>query len=108
MYGLVSLLVAERAREFAVRLAVGASNGQIRRLVLKVALRWTLLGAAGGLLLTIMAGRLLQASSDEIVSTDPLACLIATAALGIVCALTAWIPAVRAGFTDPTTILREQ
>ena len=74
VYGLVSFLVAERRQEVAVRIALGAARGQIRKLVLARALRWALYGSVTGMLLAYAAARLLQTVSHEIVPVDPIAC----------------------------------
>ncbi len=108
IYGLVLFLVAERRQEFAVRIALGAARGQIRKLVLASAFRWALYGALIGVVLAYAAARLLQSVSHEIVRMDPLACTSAAAVLACACVVAALVPAWRAGLTDPAATLREQ
>jgi len=108
VYGLVLFLVAERRQEFAVRLALGATRTQIRELVIGRALRWALYGAVAGVLLAIASARVMRSLSHEIVRMDPLAWAAATAMLICVCIGAAWLPAWRAGLTDPAAALREQ
>ena len=108
VYGLVSCLIAERRQEFAVRIALGAARGQIRKLVLARAASWALWGAVTGVLLAYAAARILQRLSHEIVPIDALACVSSAVILAAVCLLAAWLPAWRAGHTDPAATLREQ
>lgn len=106
VYGAMSFLVAQRTREIGVRIALGATKGNIARLVLSNAARWTAGGVAAGFLASLAAARLLTtliygvAYNDIWMLIGPsfLLCAIALAA--------AWLPALRAASVDPSIALR--
>jgi predicted permease len=102
----LSRSISERRRELGVRMAVGARAGQIQRLVIGRALRWTLLGIALGLALAWPTVGFLSSLLFEVRPTDPvvfsaIAVLVLTVSL-----LASWIPARRAAATDPVAVLR--
>ena len=107
VYGVVAFLAAQRTREFGVRMALGASRAQIRRLVVRDAVA---LGGAGvvlGVLGALAAGRLLQGLLYGVASRDPgTMALVPVLVLGVVVAA-ALGPAMRAARTDPGAVLRE-
>ena len=108
VYGVMSYMVVERIPEVGVRLAVGASPGDIVRLILK---EGSLLGAAGvaiGLVLAAAGAGALRTLLFEVPPRDPLS-LAAVAVLLLVATLVAaWLPARRASRTDPLKALRAE
>jgi putative ABC transport system permease protein len=108
VYGVMSYTVVERIPEVGVRLAVGASPGDIVRLILK---EGSLLGAAGvviGLALAAAGAGALRTLLFEVPSRDP----VSLAAVAVLLLLTtlgaAWLPARRASRTDPLKALRAE
>jgi len=106
IYGLLSFTVSLRQQEFGIRMALGAQQGDIFRMVLR---QGTLLAVAGllpGLAIAYGAARLLQSLLAGVKPADVLT--FATAAL--LCFLTTLIgtvvPALRAIRVDPTTVMR--
>ena len=108
VYGVMSYTVVERIPEVGVRLAVGASPGDIVRLILK---EGSLLGVAGvgiGLVLAAAGAGALRALLFEVPPRDPVS-LAAVAVLLLLATLAAaWLPARRASRTDPLKALRAE
>ncbi len=106
-YSLFMLVVSERSREMAVRLAIGAEPLQVMRLVLTGAGRLLMAGIVLGLLLTVAASRVMQGLLHGVSATDPTAIVTAIAMLVIVGGLATAIPARRASRVDPAKLLRQ-
>jgi putative ABC transport system permease protein len=108
LYGVMAASVRQRDAEIGVRLALGATARDVRRLVLGEGLRLAAGGAVAGLALAWTATRLLRGSLFEIEPLDP-ATLVGAAALLIGAALIAtYLPARRAGKVDPVVMLRAE
>jgi predicted permease len=106
LYGVVSYGAGLRLREFAIRTALGAQAGDIRRIVLAHALRLWIWGSAVGMVLAWMAGRALKTQLYGVGSADVVT-LAAAPALLLVTALLAGLgPTRRAGRVDPAVTLR--
>ncbi len=106
LYALVTYFVAQRRHEIGVRIALGASAGDVVRLTVGQALRLTLTGAAIGLLLAIALGRLMQAGLLGIASSDPRIAGVFAAILIAASLLAGYLPARRAAAIDPMAALR--
>jgi len=106
LYGLLTLLIADRRRELGVRIALGASRGDLVRLVLAGAGRLIALGMAGGLILTFAASHVLQTLLFGVTAHDPRALAAGVLALAIVSALAIAIPARQAARIDPIEAIR--
>jgi predicted lysophospholipase L1 biosynthesis ABC-type transport system permease subunit len=106
LYGVLSYSVARRTREIGLRKALGASRGDLVRLVYGE-LRPVLLGIALGLAGAVAFGNLLESQLYGISGPDPVSLLGATAILVVVAAGAAWLPARRAAGLDPVEALRE-
>jgi putative ABC transport system permease protein len=105
-YGILSLSVASRRRELAIRAAVGAEGRDIRNLIMGEGVRLIAGGIVAGLLVAIAFSRVLQTFLFGVEPTDPLTLI----GVGIVFAFTAmlacWAPARRATAVDPVEALR--
>lgn len=106
LYGVMSVLAAERTREFGVRLALGAGADHLRRIVLGQGLRLVLPGVGLGLLGAALGVRALRGVLFDISPFDPLT-FAATSLCLVTVALAACLgPARRALRVDPTVALR--
>jgi hypothetical protein len=108
VFGVTSHAVTTRRREMGIRLAVGALPRQVRALVLGRALRTTLLGTTGGLLVAWWSTRLVAALLVKTDAHDPRvfgAVGVLLVALGV---LSAWWPARHAARLDPVAVLRTE
>ena len=106
IYGVVSYVVGQRRREFGVRMALGATARDVRRMVVR---EGVMLGAAGvsvGLIAALALSRLLRTLLFGVSASDPVTYgLVAVALLGVA-VLASYLPARRASATDPTEALR--
>jgi putative ABC transport system permease protein len=106
VYGVLSLSVAARKRELAIRTAMGAGRRDILKLVLGEGLRLIAMGVTAGLTAAIALSRVLRSFLFEVEPTDPVT-LIAVGLLFVGVALLAcWGPARRAAKVDPLEALR--
>jgi len=106
LFGVISYLVAERTREFGVRMALGADRGSIYWQILKRAAELAVGGCGIGLLLSLFASRVLQASLYQVSRFDwPTLVLLPLFLLSIVLFAAYW-PARRATRVDPMVALR--
>ena len=108
VYAVSANAVTARVNEFGVRISLGANSANIRRLVLRGALRPVVFGLAGGILLSIGFGRLLRALLFEVSPTDPLSIAGASLLLIAVTVVATLVPAQRATRVDPVIALRAE
>jgi ABC-type antimicrobial peptide transport system permease subunit len=107
-YGLISFIATSRAREFGIRMALGATRGSIGRLIVSQGVRLTLLGEGAGVLASAALGRLLASLLYGVRSFDAETALLTIAILGIATATAALIPAYRSTRVQPVTALRTE
>ncbi len=108
LYGVMAASVRQRDRELGVRLALGATAGDVRRLVLGEGLRLAAAGTVAGLALAWAATRLL---SGLLFETEPLELTTLIGAAGILVGaalLATYVPARRAARIDPVALLRAE
>src|SRR6516165_3490401 len=106
VYGVLAYAVARRTHEIGIRMALGATKGDVFRLVLGKATSVTVLGIVIGWVGSLSVTRLLGSLLYGVKPTDPLTFAIASATLGGVAALAAYIPTRRATQVDPMVALR--
>jgi predicted permease len=106
LFGVISYLVAERTREFGVRMALGADRASIYWQVLKRAAELAVGGCGIGLLLSVFVSRLLQASLYQISRFDLTTLVVLPLLLLSVVLFAAYWPARRATRVDPMVALR--
>jgi putative ABC transport system permease protein len=106
IYGVVSLLVTQRTQEIGIRVALGATPGDVTRMMVWQASIWIGLGAAAGILGSLVAARWIGSLLFGIRANDPATLAEAAALLLIVALLGAWVPARRAAQLDPMVALR--
>ena len=108
LYGITAWSVARRTSEIGVRTALGATRGEVFRLVVKGALAQTGIGLAVGLPVALAAGRLLAGQVFGVTTWDPMILTAASVVLGGSAAMAATIPALQASSVDPVTALRSE
>jgi putative ABC transport system permease protein len=108
IYGLMSYAVEQRMQEIGIRMALGADQGKIMRLVLGQGLRLGAVGTALGLAGAYGLTRLLAKSLFGVKPSDPLAFSIVAATLIAVTLLAAFVPTRRAMRVDPMVALRQE
>jgi len=106
LYGLLSLQVARRQREFGIRSALGATARQIIQLVANQGARLLAIGFAVGALVTWGCFRLIQNHWAEMPAPNVFAWIGGGAVLSAAVALACWLPAQRAARVDPVVALR--
>jgi predicted permease len=106
LYGVLAYSVAQRTREFGLRMAIGADAARVRRLVLRQVARMLLVGAAVGIAAALLLGRYAESLLFEMEARDPLTFLASAALLSLVVFGAGLVPAVRAARVDPMQALR--
>jgi putative ABC transport system permease protein len=108
IYGVISYSATQRRKEVAIRLALGASEADVFRLVLKQGASLAAAGAAIGLLVAYQAGRVVASSLYEVKASDPMILGVATAIVVGITILATLIPAYRVARLDPGHVLRPE
>jgi putative ABC transport system permease protein len=108
VYGVLAYLVGQRRREIGLRLAIGASPGDVVWLVVREGAALTLVGLGAGLGGALAAGRWISALLFGVTPADPVTLAIVVCALGGAAACAAYVPARRAADVDPSDALRAE
>ena len=106
VYSVVSWTVTQQRQEIGIRMALGASAADVRRMVLGSTLRFVLLGVAAGIVLTWAVGRVLASQIWGVSGYDPLTLGVVIAILIAVGLAAAYVPSLRATRVDPAVCLR--
>ena len=106
IYGVISLSVASRRRELAIRSAVGAQQKDIRRLIFGEGFRLIAGGVLGGITLAIVLSQVLRSFLFEVRPSDPATFIVVGTLFIGVGLLACWPPVWRAGKVDPLEALR--
>lgn len=105
-YGVMAYVVNSRTREMGIRLAVGATRGDVMRLVLSTGLRLGLIAVAIGLPLALSVAVVLRHQIAGISPFDPVSFIAVTVSVLAALIAACWIPARRAAKIDPMVALR--
>lgn len=107
LFGLMSYAVRRRTREFGVRIALGATEASVAKMVLGSGLRTTLLGVAAGLLIAVGVTRVLSGLLYDVSPLDPLVFALAAATLVVIGQVASYLPARLASRADPVAALKD-
>jgi predicted permease len=108
IFGMAAYSVSKRLKELGIRMALGAQRKEILKAALGRAAKLLAVGSAVGLLLGILASRVLALIVYQASSRDPLVLGAVVLAMGLLGLLATWIPAQRALSVDPARLLREE
>lgn len=108
VYGVISYTTSLRTSEIGLRVALGASPGDVQALVFRGGMLLASLGIALGLVLALALARVLRNILAGLTSNDPMLVLVAVVLVLAAAALACWIPARRATRIDPMLALREE
>jgi ABC-type antimicrobial peptide transport system permease subunit len=108
LYGVMALIVTQRTRELGIRFALGASRGDVLRLVLGQGAVLVGIGLATGLLGAFVVSRALRSVLYNVVPLDPAALISALLTLSLVALIACFVPARRASRVDPIEALRAE
>jgi ABC-type antimicrobial peptide transport system permease subunit len=108
IFGMAAYSVSKRLRELGIRVALGAQRTEVLRAALGRAFKLLAIGSAAGLLLGILASRVLAFIVYQATPRDPLVLAGVVGAMALLGLLATWIPARRALSVDPMILLREE
>lgn len=108
IYAVNSFFVARRINEFGIRAALGATQGNLLRLVIHDSLRLTVLGLLAGIVFALFASRGLAALLYAVPALDVTIYVGAALLMTLACTAATLLPARRAAKVDPLTALRAE
>jgi ABC-type antimicrobial peptide transport system permease subunit len=107
LYGIIAYGVSRRTREIGVRMALGAAQRNVLRLILKQGMALVAVGLLIGLGAALATGRLLTRILYGVSATDPMSIAGAALVLLVVALAACYLPARAASRLDPLAALRE-
>ncbi|MEX2270263.1 MAG: ABC transporter permease [Vicinamibacterales bacterium] len=108
IYAVMAFMVSGRRREIGVRLALGATGADIRRIIFGTSLKFLMAGAIAGLAAAAAASEVIRSQLFGVSATDPLTYASAAGIVIAAGALATWYPARQAARVDPAVTLRSQ
>jgi predicted permease len=108
IFGIAAYSVSKRRRDLGIRMALGAQRKEVLQAALGPALKLLAFGSAAGLLLGIMASRVLASIVYQATPRDPLVLTGVVLAMTLLGLVATWLPAQRALSIDPAILLREE
>jgi putative ABC transport system permease protein len=106
IYGVLSCLVAQRTREIGIRMAIGAEQADVLRLVMAHGMKLALIGVSIGIMGALLTSRLLSSLLFGIKATDFITMSAVSCLLVVVALVASFVPARRAAKVDPMVALR--
>jgi predicted permease len=106
IYGVISYSVMQRTQEIGIRMALGATTGEVQLRVIGRTLRLTLIGIAAGSIASLVVARAIAALLFGTTSTDPVTFAVVILMLAMVALVAGYLPARRASHIDPMIALR--
>jgi predicted permease len=108
IFGMAAYSVSKRMKELGIRMALGAQPTEVLQAALGRAFKLLAIGSAAGLILGILASRVLASIVYQATPRDPLVLAGVVLAMSLLGLLAAWIPAQRALSVNPMVLLREE
>jgi hypothetical protein len=108
IFGMAAYSVSKRLKELGIRMALGAQRKEVLEAALGRAFRLLALGSAAGLILGILASRVLASIVYQATPRDPLVLAGVVVAMAFMGLVATWIPAQQALSLDPLILLREE
>ena len=108
IFGMAAYSVSKRMKELGIRIALGAQRREVLQAALARAFKLLAFGSAAGLVLGILASRVLALIVYQATPRDPFVLSGAVLAMALLGLVAAWIPARRALKIDPVVLLREE
>jgi ABC-type antimicrobial peptide transport system permease subunit len=108
IFGMATYSVSKRLRELGIRIALGAQRKEILQAALGRAFKLLAIGSAAGVILGILASRVLASVVYQATPRDPLVLIGVVLAMLLLGLVATWIPAQRALSIDPLILLREE
>lgn len=106
LYGVLAYTVAQRTREFGLRMALGADPSRVRMMVMKQVAAMTVIGGTVGVAITYYVGTLVESLLYKMTGRDPWVLLISVVLLATIAMIAGLVPAIRASRIDPMRALR--
>jgi putative ABC transport system permease protein len=106
VYGLMAYSVEQRTQEIGIRLALGASVGQVRHMVIVQGMTLALAGVVIGMIAAFALSKLIESLLFGVTARDPMVFVAVPAVLAAVALIAVWLPALRATRIDPIDALR--
>lgn len=106
VYSVLAYSTAQKTHEIGIRMALGAEDAEVLRMVVRTGLRLVIAGMAIGIAMSLVLGRLIGAQLESVTAYDPATLAATTLLLTMTAALACWIPARRAARVDPMVALR--
>jgi putative ABC transport system permease protein len=108
LYSVMAYAVSERTHEIGIRMALGAQSGAVLGMVVRKGAILTATGLLAGLVIALIATRLVASMLVGVSPTDPVVFTAAAGFLGAVAFLSSYLPARRATRVNPMNALRHQ
>jgi putative ABC transport system permease protein len=108
IYAVISYTVAQRTREIGIRMALGAQQGELKRMFVGRGLLWSGIGAVAGLAAAATLSRLMSTLLFEISPADPLTYGVVAVGILAAAAVASYLPARRVTRVDPSEALRAE
>jgi putative ABC transport system permease protein len=108
VYGLLNYAVARRAREIGIRIALGATSGNVAGLVLRRGAMLVIPGLAAGIVVALATTRVMGSLLYGISTTDPMTFVLVPALMIVLAVAAGLAPTRRAASVDPAITLREE
>lgn len=108
IYAVISYTVAQRTREIGIRIALGAQQGELKRMFVARGLLWSGIGTAAGLTVAAAVSRLMSAILFDISPVDPQTYTVAAFGIMAAAAVASYLPARRVTRVNPIEALRAE